>query len=116
MTIKKEECNRNIRTYGDVIRHMTNEELALFLEEIQAEIELGILAVMRAKMYPHRKCGEELTKSRQFKSWHSFYSFMGHRVEYEDENYGDVWGVENWQDLMQWESKHKKNFGMDVIY
>lgn len=116
MTIKQDECNRDIRTYGDVIRHMTNEELALFLEEIQAEIELGILAVMRAKMYPHRKCGEEPRVSEKCKSWNSFYNFMGHRVKDEDENYADVWGVENWQDLMQWESRNKKNFGMDIVY
>lgn len=24
LTIKPEECDRNIKTYGDVIRHMTN--------------------------------------------------------------------------------------------
>lgn len=114
MNVDKKKCNRDVRTYGDVIRHMTNEELALFLNEIQAEIELGILAVMRAKMYPHRKAKEE--PRIKTKSWNSFYSFMEHRVKYEDENYGDVWGVENWQDLMQWESDHMKNFGSDVVY
>ena len=114
MTIESNECNRYIRTYGDVIRHMTNAELALFLNEVQAEIELGILAVMRAKMYPHRKAKEE--PRIETKSWNSFYSFMEHRVKYEETNYGDVWGVENWQDLMQWESNDAKNFGMDVVY
>lgn len=114
MTIDKNECNRDVRTYGDVIRHMTNAELALFLNEIQAEIELGILAVMRAKMYPHRKVKEE--PRIETKSWSSFYSFMEHRVKNEEENYGDAWGVENWQDLMQWESDDMKNFGMDVVY
>ena len=81
---------------------------------MQAEIELGILAVMRAKMYPHRKCGEE--KRIDTKSVRAFYSFMEYRVSEEEKNYGDVWGVENWQDLMQWESKNKKNFGMNVVY
>ncbi len=112
--INTDECNRDIRTYGDVIRHMTNEELALFLQEMQAEIELGILAVMRAKMYWHRHAGEEpRVKQKRF---NSYYSFMEHRVSYEDENYGDVWDIENWQDLMQWELTGKKNFGMDVVY
>lgn len=114
MNIDKNECNRDVRTYGDVIRHMTNAELALFLDEIHAGIELGILAVMRAKMYPHRKINEE--PRVETKSWNSFYDFMEHRVKYEDENYGDVWGVDNWQDLMQWEHDGKKNFGMDVVY
>jgi hypothetical protein len=86
----------------------------LFLEEIQAEIELGILAVMRAKMYLHRKCKEE--PRIETRDWHSFSNFMEHRVSEEGFNYGDVWGIENWQDLMQWESKHKKNFGMNVVY
>ena len=115
MTINDHLCNRDIRTYGDVIRHMTNEELALFLDQIQANIELELLAVMRAKMYPHRKCGEE-KRVDENKPWHSFYSFMEHRVSKEEYDYGDVWGIENWQDLMQWESKNKKNFGMNVVY
>lgn len=117
--IKPEECNRDIRTYGDVIRHMTNDELAIFLEEMQAEIELGILAVMRSKMYLHRHAGEEPIMQKDDKrrtGFEHFSSFMNRRLEYEDENYGDAWGVKNWQDLMQWESKHKKNFGMDVVY
>lgn len=114
MVINKNECNRDVRTYGDVIRHMTNAELALFLNEIQAEIELGILAVMRAKMYPHRKVKKEPRTATI--NYDSFYNFMEHRVKYEDENYGDVWGVDNWQDLMQWESDEMKNFGMDVVY
>lgn len=112
-------CNRDIRTYGDVIRHMTNHELAIFLEEIQAEIELGVLAVMRAKMYLHRRGGEETlfnkTDKRRTGVEH-FKSFMEHRLKYVDERYGDVWGIENWQDLMQWESSGKKNFGMDIVY
>lgn len=112
--VNTEECNRDIRTYGDVIRHMTNEELALFLQEMQAEIELGVLAVMRAKMYPHRRAGEETRVDG--KVWNSYYNFMQHRVSDEDENYGDAWGIDNWQDLMQWEWDTKKNFGMDVVY
>lgn len=119
LEIKTEQCDRDIKTYGDVIRHMSNWELAIFLEEIQAEIELGILAVMRAKMYPHRYKGEEPVMNendrRHTKVYH-FERFMEHRLKEEDENYGDVWGVKNWQDLMQWESQHPKNFGMDVVY
>lgn len=115
MFINKDECNIKVKTYGDVIRHMTNTELALFLSESQANIELGLLAIMRAKMYPHRKCGEE-PRVKEYSKWESFYNFMEHRVSDEEYNYGDVWGVENWQDLMQWESKNKKNFGMNVDY
>ena len=117
--VDKEGCDRNIRTYGDVIRHMTNWELAIFLEEIPAEIELGVLAVMRAKMYLHRKCGEDPLvneKDKRRTGIEHFESFMEHRLKYEDENYGDVWGIENWQDLMQWESSNTKNFGMDIVY
>ena len=112
--VNEEWCNRDVRTYGDVIRHMTNNELAFFLKQMNANIELGILAVMRAKMYPHRKCGDE--PKIDTKSVRAFYSFMEHRITEEEENYGDIWGVENWQDLMQWESKQKKNFGMDLVY
>ena len=112
--IDTDKCNRDIRTYGDVIRHMSNQELALFLQEMQAEIELGILAVMRAKMYPHRFADEEPHIKQ--KRWNSYYNFMEHRISYEDESYGDVWGIENWQDLMQWEWESPKNFGMDVVY
>lgn len=115
MSVNKDECNRKVKTYGDVIRHMTNSELALFLSELQAEIELGILAIMRAKMYPHRKGGEE-TRVREKTEWSSFYNFMEHRVNEEKYNYADVWGVENWQDLVQWESPSKKNFGMNVEF
>lgn len=119
MNVNTNQCNSDIKTYGDVIRHMTNDELAFFLEEIQAEIELGILAVMRAKMYPHRMCGEEprLSKDSEYheKIYH-FKNFMERRINYENFDYGDVWGIENWQDLMQWESEHKKNFGMNVVY
>lgn len=119
MTIDKEKCNRDIKTYGDVIRHMNNQELAIFLEEIQAEIELGILAIMRAKMYCHRHAGEEPlmdATDKRHKTVRSFDYFMNHRIKYEDVNYGDVWGIDNWQDLMQWESSYKKNFGTDVVY
>lgn len=119
MTLNINQCNRDVKTYGDVIRHMTNDELALFLEEIQAEIELGTLAVMRAKMYPHRKCGEEPRISKDSEYYpviHHFKNFMNRRISYENSNFGDVWGVENWQDLMQWESEHNKNFGMNVVY
>ena len=117
--INTEQCNRNIKTYGDVIRHMNNQELALMFEEMQAEIELGVLAVMRAKMLMHRHKGEEKVwteQDRRYRAYSNFYGFMEHRLKYEEENYGDAWGLENWQDFMQWESKHKKNFGMDVVY
>ena len=114
-SINKNECNIKVKTYGDVIRHMTNSELALFLSESQSDIELGIIAIMRAKMYPHRKSGEE-PRVKEKTGWDSFYNFMEHRVNEEDYNYGDVWGVENWQDLMQWESTDKKNFGVGVEY
>ena len=114
MIINKAECNIRVKTYGDVIRHMTNDELALFLEEMIANIELGILAVMRAKMLDHRKPGEEPKLSdREF---YSFYSFMEHRISEEPENYADIWGINNWIDLMQWESTDKKNFGCNVVY
>lgn len=119
MNIETDKCNRNVRTYGDVIRHMTNDELAFFLEEIQSEIELGILAIMRAKMLPHRLCGEEprISKDSEYHSKiYHFKNFMERRINYEPLEYADVWGVENWQDLMQWESIHKKNFGTDVVY
>lgn len=118
MDFNNEKCNRQIKTYGDVIRHMTNEELALFLNEIQAEIELGILAIMRAKMYLHRRHGvdDETRTEAEYAPFYSYKNFMERRIKYEPEDYGDVWGIKNWQDLMQWESEHKKNFGMDVVY
>lgn len=119
LKIDKAKCNRDVLTYGDVIRHMDNHELAIFLEEIQAEIELGVLAAMRAKAYYHRKCGEEpLTdkSDKRSKTVNSFHNFMEHRLKYEPEDYADVWGVENYQDLMQWETSHKKNFGGDIVY
>ena len=119
INIDTEMCDRDIRTYGDVIRNMDNWELAILFEEMQAEIELGILAVMRAKMYYHRHAGEEPVmdeKDRRHKLVSSFHNFMEHRLKYEDNNYGDVWGIGNWQDLMQWVTKDKKNFGMDVVY
>ena len=112
--INQKDCNRNIRTYGDVIRHMTNDELAIFLAQMGSDIEMGIVAVMRAKMYPHRKCGEDTVTKTDI--WYQMHSFMEHRVSEEEENYGDVWGIENWQDLMQWEWPTKKNFGMDIVY
>ena len=104
----------DLRTEAQQLFFFSCFELAFFLEQMHANIELGILAVMRAKMYPHRKCGEE--PKIDAKSVRAFYSFMEHRVTEEEENYGDIWGVENWQDLMQWESGEKKNFGMNVIY
>lgn len=119
MKIDAERCDRNILTYGDVIRHMDNLELAIFFEEIQAEIELGLLAVMRAKMYYHRKCGEEPimdSKDERRRTINSFDSFMNHRINREPMNYGDVWGIENFRDLMQWAVKGELNFGMGVIY
>lgn len=117
--VDTEKCDRDIRTYGDVIRHMDNWELAIMFEEMQAEIELGVLAVMRAKMYYHRYKGEEPVmseKDKRHKLVNSFHGFMEHRLKYEDENYADVWGVKNYQDLMQWECGLNKNFGMDVVY
>ena len=63
----------------------------------------------------HRRCGEE-TRVAENKPWNSFYNFMEHRVSEEDYDYADVWGVEDWQDFVQWESKCKKNFGMNVVY
>ena len=114
MTIDTKECNRNIRTYGDVIRHMTNQELAIFLDQMHGNTELGAVAIMRAKMYPHRPGGDHTAVGT--KDWDYMYSFMEHRVADEKTNYADVWGVENWQDLMQWVWPDKKNFGMDVIY
>lgn len=114
MTIDTKECNRNIRTYGDVIRHMTNQELAIFLDQMHGNIELGAVAIMRAKMYPHRVGGDHTAVGT--KDWDYMYSFMEHRVADEKTNYADVWGIENWQDLMQWEWPDKKNFGMDIVY
>ena len=111
--IKPEECNRNIKTYGDVIRHMNNDELALFLKQMHGDIELGIMAIIRAKMYPHRKGGDSAVNTKEFDY---MYGFMSHRIADEDVNYADVWGVENWQDLMQWEWPGHKNFGMDIVY
>ena len=113
MKINAEECNRDVRTYGDVIRHMTNDELALFLDQMHSNIELGILAIMRAKMYPHRTGGDKRLGDGE---WESMYNFMEHRIAEEPENYADVWGVEKWQDLCQWEAQCKKNFGMDIVY
>lgn len=111
--LKPEDCNRDIKTYGDVIRHMTNDELAIFLEQMGGDIEMGIMAIMRAKMYPHRSGGDPVVET---KDWQHMHSFMEHRISDEKENYADVWGVENWQDLMQWEWPRKKNFGMNVVY
>jgi hypothetical protein len=112
LKVNPEECDRDIRTYGDVIRHMTNQELALFLQNGQFEVELGLLAVIRAKTFPHRH-GERMLDTKE---WGSMYGFMEHRVSDEEWNYGDVWGIENWQDMVQWEWPGKKNFGMDVVY
>ena len=70
-------------------------------------------AVIRAKMYPHRKGGDpEVDK----KDYGYMYRFMEHRIEDEDPDYANIWGVENFQDLMQWEWPTQKNFGMDVVY
>ena len=111
--IDPKECDRNIKTYGDVIRHMTNDELAIFLAQMGANIECGLIAIMRAKMYPHRKGGDSIAETKPVRQQ---YNFMKHRITDEEYNYGDVWGVENWQDLMQWEWPTKKNFGMDIVY
>lgn len=111
--LKPEDCNRDIKTYGDVIRHMTNDELAIFLEQMGGDIEMGIMAIMRAKMYPHRSGEDPVVET---KGWQHMHSFMEHRISAEKENYADVWGVENWQDLMQWEWPGKKNFGMNIVY
>jgi hypothetical protein len=35
LKVNPEECDRNIKTCGDVIRHMTNQELALFQKHLQ---------------------------------------------------------------------------------
>ena len=70
-------------------------------------------------MYYHRRCGEEPVmdkKDTRHKIMSSFHGFMEHRLKYEPENYADVWGVENYQDLMQWEVEDSLNFGMDVVY
>lgn len=112
--INGEECDRSIRTYGDVIRHMNNDELALFLHEMQADVEAGLLAILRAKTYPHRRGGTESRLDK--KSYNSMYSFMSGRITDEETDFGDLWGVENWQDMCQWEWPGKKNFGMDVEY
>jgi len=114
MMIDTKECNRDIRTYGDVIRHMTNDELALFLAAMGANIESGIMSILRAKMNPHRNLKDPMYVSGQ--SYRQMYSFMEHRIDDEEENYGDLWGVENWQDMCQWEWPKKKNFGMDIVY
>lgn len=114
MKIDTEQCNRDVRTYGDVIRHMTNGELALFLEEMGANVEMSMLAAMRAKILFIREDSEE-PRAEQGKI-EPFYRFMEHRINEEEPDYADIWEIENWQDLMQWESKYKKNFGMDVIY
>ena len=112
--IKAEECDRNIRTYGDVIRHMNNDELALFLHEMQANVEAGLLAILRAKSWPHRHGGQESRMEKR--SYDSMYGFMNGRITDEEADFADIWGVENWQDLCQWEWKGKKNFGMDIVY
>lgn len=112
--IDKEQCNRDIRTYGDVIRHMTNNELALFLESMNANIELGILAIMRAKRYPHTHKGEE--PKLRTDAFRQMYHFMNNRIDDENDDEADIWGIESWYDLCQWESGNKKNFGMDVVY
>ena len=65
--IKPEDCNRDIKTYGDVIKHMTNDELAIFLEKMGGDIEMGIMAIMRAKMYPHRSGGDPAGSSMRAK-------------------------------------------------
>ena len=114
IVINPEQCNRDIRTYGDVIRHMTNSELALFLRNMGADIELGTLAILRAKSYPHRVGGD---KQMDTKNYEYMYSFMSHRIADEDDDFADVWGVESWHDLCQWEWPNiKKNFGSDVVY
>ena len=113
MKIDEKEFDRNIKTFGDVIRHMTNLELALFLDQMGANVELGVLAVMRAKMYPHREDGDSAVERN---SYSEMYKFMQHRIKNEESDYGDVWGIENWHDLLQWEWQSRKNFGMDVVY
>lgn len=113
LTINPEECNRDIRTYGDVIRHMTNQELALFLINGHFNLEMGLMAIIRAKTYMHRMGGDPMVET---KPWESMHRFMEHRIDDEEVNWADIWGVENWQDMCQWESKHMKNFGMDVVY
>ena len=113
--IDTEKCDRNVRTYGDVVRHMNNQELALFLQEMHANIELGILAIMRAKTHMHRY-PDNIDKKTERQDYNSMYDFMGHRIEEEETDGFDIWGIENWQDLCQWECPGKKNFGMDIVY
>lgn len=111
--IDEKDCDRNVLTYGDVIRHMSNHELALFLQVMHADIETGLLAIIRAKSYPHRYGGDRKVDS---KIYNSMYSFMEGRIKDEDTDGFDIFGIENWLDLCQWESKQKKNFGDDVVY
>lgn len=113
LTINQEQCDRNIKTYGDVIRHMTNQELALFLINGHFNLEMGLMAVIRSKTYMHRRGGDPMVET---KPWESMHRFMEHRIDDEEENWADIWGVENWQDMCQWESKGMKNFGKDVVY
>ena len=113
--VEADKCDRNIRTYGDVIRHMTNQELALFLQEMQAEVEFGILAIMRAKSYPHRY-RDNMDNATEKKPYNSMYHFMEHRIKDEETDGFEIWGIENWQDLCQWEWPGQKNFGMDIVY
>lgn len=113
LKIDPEQCDRNIKTYGDVIRHMTNQELALFLINGGFNLEAGTLAVLRAKTYMHRHGGDRMVDTRR---WDSMYGFMQHRISEEEKDFGDVWGVADWQDMCQWEMSGRKNFGMDVVY
>ena len=100
------ECNREVRTYGDVIRHMDDQELALFLYEMQANLELGMLAILRAKSYPHRKGGDRHVLLRDYDS---MMSFLRSNVRDVKPDEYDVFGVDNWHDLCQWQWGYNPN-------
>lgn len=114
IVINEEQCDPYIMTYGDVIRNMDNLELAIFLTQMGADIELGSLAVMRAKSYMHRIGGDK--KAVENPAWEYMYRFMQKHIDETDSDFAEVWGIDNWQDLMRWVVKGFKNFGMNVKY
>ena len=101
--VRPEECNGEVRTYGDVLRHMGDDELAIFLMQMHANIELGILAIMRAKSYPHRtkKNQDKLPDTKEF---YSMISFMRSHVSDNTDDGYELFGIENWEDLCRWQS------------
>ena len=106
--VNSEECNREVMTYGDVIRHIDDEELAIFLTQMQANIELGVLAIMRAKSYMHRtkKNQDKLPNTRKFDSMWRF--MRNHISDNKDDGY-EIFGIENWMDLCQWQFGYNTN-------